>query len=124
MPYIPDPSPFHRVVVYYQTQIYKDASGNNQYLSPAPLKSLATHLIIAAFHLNAGASDSDPKTITLNNLSPDDSTLTQMWIDVARLQGSGVKIMGMLGGWGEKSYQDLTTDFDDYYALVSSCIKA
>jgi hypothetical protein len=111
MPPLPASSPLPRVVVYYQTQ-YDD--GN--YISPTPLISVATHLIIAAFHLN------DDKTIHLNNVSPDDSSFNQMWVDVARMQGSGVKVMGMLGGASDGSYPDLDSDFDDYYKPLSSCI--
>ena len=105
------PSPGRRVVVYYQTQY-----NNGNYVSPTPLISVATHLIIAAFHLN------DDKTIHLNNVSPDDSSLNQMWIDIARMQGSGIKVMGMLGGASDDSYSDLGDDFDDYYEALSSCI--
>jgi len=101
----------HRVVVYYQTQY-----NNGNYVSPTPLISLVTHLIIAAFHLN------NDKTVTVNNVAPDDSSLTQMWIDVARMQGSGVKVMCMLGGASDGSYKDLSDNFNDYYAPLSSCI--
>jgi len=48
--------------------------------------------------------------------------LTQMWIDVARMQGSGVKVMCMLGGASDGSFQHLDSDFDDYYAPLKSCI--
>jgi hypothetical protein len=111
-------SPVHRVVVYYQTQYDK----NKKYISPTPLIPVATHLIIAAFHLNDGKDDKSAKTVTVNNVSPDDSSLTQMWIDVARMQGSGVKVMGMLGGASEGSYQHLHDDFNDYYAPLKTCI--
>jgi len=82
------------------------------------LISVATHLIVAAFHLN------NDKTIHLNNVPADDSSLNQMWIDVARMQGSGVKVMGMLGGAGDASYKYLDGDFDGYYNPLSSCIAA
>ena len=110
-------SPVHRVVVYYQTQY-----DGNKYISPTPLISVATHLVIAAFHLNDGDKDGDPKKVTVNDVSPDDSSLTQMWVDVARMQGSGVKVMCMLGGASEGSYKHLNDDFDDYYAPLKSCI--
>ena len=51
----------------------------------------------------------------------DDSSLNQMWVDVARMQGSGVKVMGMLGGASDDSYSYLDGDFGDYYNLLSSC---
>ncbi|KIK52935.1 glycoside hydrolase family 18 protein [Collybiopsis luxurians FD-317 M1] len=105
------PSPVHRVVVYYQTQ-YQD----NKYISPSPLISVASHLIIAAFHLN------DDKTIHINNDPPDDASFIPMWRDVARMQGSGIKVMAMLGGACQGSYKNLSKDFDTYYGLLSSCI--
>lgn len=104
-------SPVHRVVVYYQTQYL-----NGNYISPTPLISVATHLIVAALHLN------DDKTIHLNNVSLDDSSLTQMWRDVARMQGSGIKVMGLLGGSCQGSYKNLSDDFEDYYKLLWTSI--
>ena len=115
MPPSSAPSALNRVVVYYQTQYDGD-----KYCSPTPLTPVATHLIVAAFHLFA--DDNGNKMIHLNNVSPDDSTLTQMWTDVAQMQGSGVKVMGMLGGAAKGSYSNLASDFADYYKLLSSCI--
>jgi len=43
-----------------------------------------------------------------------------MWVDVARMQGSGVKVMGMLGGASDDSYSYLDGDFGDSYNLLSS----
>ncbi|KDR68302.1 hypothetical protein GALMADRAFT_146525 [Galerina marginata CBS 339.88] len=103
--------PHKNIVVYYQTQYH-----DNKYISPSPLTGLATHLIIAAFHLNKN------KTIHLNNVPLDDSSLTQMWNDATRLQESGIKVMGMLGGASQGAYQVLADDFDEYYRLLSSCI--
>jgi hypothetical protein len=113
----PQCSPVHRVVVYYQTQY-----DEGKYVSPTPLIPVATHLIIAAFHLNDGKDNNSAKFVTVNNVTPDDSTLTQMWIDVARMQGSGVKVMCMLGGASEGSYQHLINDFETYYAPLKTCI--
>jgi len=115
MPPSSPPSALHRVVVYYQTQY-----NSNKYISPTPLTPIATHLIIAAFHLFT--DDNKNKAIHLNNVPPDDSSLTQMWTDVAQMQGSGVKVMGMLGGACQGSYSNLASDFADYYKVLSSCI--
>jgi hypothetical protein len=113
MPSFIEPSPVHRVVAYYQTQ----TDGNNKFISPTPLISLATHLIVAAFHIN------DDKTVTLNNNAPDSSCYNQLWIDVARMQGSGVKVMAMLGGASDGSFQHLTDNFNDYYPPLKSCLQ-
>lgn len=109
-------SPTRRVVVYYQ-----EHKKNGTYVSPTPLISVATHLILAAFHLNDG-KNGNPNYVTVNDVTPDDSTLTQMWIDVARMQGSGVKVMCMLGGASDGSFQHLDSNFDDYYAPLKTCI--
>ena len=109
--------PVHRVVVYYQTQYDK-----GKYISPTPLISTATHLIIAALHLNDGKDDKSPKFVAINDVTPDDSTLSQMWIDVARMQEKGVKVMCMLGGASSESYKHLGHDFDSYYAPLKTCI--
>jgi len=101
----------HRVVVYYQTQ-----QDGDTYISPSSLTPFATHLIIAAFHLD------DDKTIHLNNVSPDDAVFDTMWTEVTFMQLRGVKVMGMLGG-AVPAYFHLTSDFDDYYKLISSCIR-
>ena len=105
---------FHRVVVYYQTQYV-----GKKYISPIPLISAASHVIIATIHLNNGK---DGKCmVSINDVFPNDPSLNQMWIDVARMQGSGIKVMGMLGGALDKSFQYLHQDFDKYYAPLKSC---
>ncbi|EDR05811.1 glycoside hydrolase family 18 protein [Laccaria bicolor S238N-H82] len=109
------PPALNRVVAYYQTQY-----NNNKYCSPTPLTPVVTHLIIAAFHLFADKDGT--MLIHLNDVSPEDSSFTQMWTDVAQMQKSGVKVMGMLGGAGTGSYESLSKDFADYYHLLSTCI--
>ncbi|EDR05807.1 glycoside hydrolase family 18 protein [Laccaria bicolor S238N-H82] len=111
----PAPSTLNRVVAYYQTQYH-----GGKYYSPTPLTPVVTHLIVAAFHLFADKDGN--KLIHLNDVSPEDSTFTQMWADVAQMQESGVKVMGMLGGAAAGSYANLASDFDDYYQLLSTCI--
>ena len=106
---------FHRVVVYYQTQYV-----GKKYYSPIPLISAASHVIVAAYHLN---DNNGSCVIKLNDVSPNDTSLNQMWIDVARMQGSGVKVMGMLGGALDTSFQNLHQDFDNCYASLKWWFK-
>jgi Gpi18-like mannosyltransferase len=103
--------PVHRIVIYYYTQF---ESSTKKYISPTPLISLATHLIIEELKFN------DDKKIFLNNTSLDDSSLTKMWIDIARMQGSGV---GVIGALGPGSFKTLTSNFEDYYKALSLCIR-
>ncbi|KIK52930.1 glycoside hydrolase family 18 protein [Collybiopsis luxurians FD-317 M1] len=90
------PSPVHRLVVYYQTQCEGKDDKTSKYISPTPLIGLASHLIVGAFHLDG---------------------------NIARMQGSGVKVLGMLGGAAQGSYRNLYDHFDDWYGRLSECIK-
>lgn len=91
----PDQGP--KVVVYHQT-IHRDG----RYVSILPLITQAsgvTHVVVAAIHLNEG-----PGNITLNDDPPDASKYDTLWGEVAWLQASGVKVLGMLGGAAKGSY--------------------
>ncbi|KAK3214769.1 hypothetical protein GRF29_19g1205436 [Pseudopithomyces chartarum] len=77
--------------------------------------------VIAAIHLNEG-----PGNITLNDHKPDDSRYDQLWGEVKWLQGSGVKILGMLGGAAQGSYERLggsEEDFEAYYKPLHTVIS-
>jgi len=68
--------------VYYQTQYDHSLPPTTQwgaYVSPLPLINLITHLILAAFHLNANL----PIKLALNDNAPDDEYYDQMWKDIA-----------------------------------------
>lgn len=100
-------SPVHRVVAYYQT-----GTQDHNFISPAPLLSLATHLIVGAFQLN------DDKTITLNNKAPD--SYYRLWFDVAYMQRNGVKVMAM---WtGASANPGIIGKLEDYYPPLKSCL--
>lgn len=111
-----------RVAVYYQTQYDRSLAPNSDfghYVSPLPLISLITHLIVAAFHINIHL----PTTIALNDNSPDDAFFSQMWLDVATMQSQGVKVTGMLGGAAAGTYDALTPEyFDTYYPQLAHYI--
>jgi hypothetical protein len=78
-----------------------------------------THLILAAFHINANRVNS----IALNDNNPDDEFFAQMWQDIAVMQQAGVKVIGMLGGAAPGSYPALVGDgFDIYYPQLKHYI--
>ncbi|KDR77502.1 hypothetical protein GALMADRAFT_65594 [Galerina marginata CBS 339.88] len=115
------PSPVHRVIAYYQT-----STDNGKYISPTPLIPVVTHLIMGAIHLDNGNDDNGPKPrIFVNSISPDDASLVRVWTDLARMQGSGVKVMAMLGGGGGYTYTSLvdSTKFEGLYAILAKFIK-
>ena len=93
-----------RLIVYHQT--IHDPQGNYHSLLPLLTNNTGiTHVIVAAIHLNEG-----PGNITLNDHRPDDKRFDQLWGEVAWLQGSGVKVLGMLGGAAKGSFERLSGD--------------
>ena len=115
-----------RVVCYQQTYYHE-----NRYVSLLPLlthPSGATHVILAAIHINA-----DPHNLTLNDDSPNHSKYEELWDEVVVLQDSGIKVLGMLGGAAKGSfakldYSESRTDvplarFDSYYAPLRDLIR-
>ncbi|MET7639419.1 glycosyl hydrolase family 18 protein [Streptomyces sp. NPDC005438] len=101
-----------RVLAYYQTQ-YQDDS----YVSPLPLKGVATDVEVAAFHLN------DDGSIHLNDEPPSDPRFDQVWKDVAELQESGTKVHALLGGAAQGTYQNLAEDFEKYYQPLHDTVE-
>jgi hypothetical protein len=98
------PSTGPRLIVYHQT--FHDSAGNYHSLLPLLTNNTGiTHVIIAAIHLNDG-----PGNITLNDHRPDDKRYDQLWGEVRWLQGSGVKVIGMLGGAAKGSFERLSGD--------------
>jgi hypothetical protein len=114
----------NRIIYYYQTQYY-----NNQYVSLAPVgtttnpqtqKPYVTTVIVAAFHL--GYTNNQPY-IHLNDNTPDDSSFTQMWEEVATLQSLGITATMMLGGAAAGSYDALFDNWDTFYPILKSTIQ-
>jgi len=96
------PSQGPRLIVYHQT--FHDQAGNYHSLIPLLTSNTGiTHVIIAAIHINE-----DPSSLTLNDHAPDDARYETLWSEVQWLQGSGVKVLGMLGGAARGSYERLT----------------
>jgi hypothetical protein len=93
-----------RLIVYHQT--IHDPQGNYHSLLPLLTNNTGiTHVIVAAIHLNDG-----PGNISLNDHRPDDKRFDQLWGEVSWLQGSGVKVLGMLGGAAKGSFERLNGD--------------
>ena len=98
------PSTGPRLIVYHQT--IHDPQGNCNSLLPLLTNNTGvTHVIVAAIHLNDG-----PGNITLNDHRPDDKRYDQLWGEVSWLQGSGVKVLGMLGGAAKGTFERLGGD--------------
>lgn len=103
-----------RVVCYHQTH-YRDG----KFVSILPLVTEAvdqiavTHIIIAAIHLNE-----PPGNITLNDDPPSAPKHDALWEEVAIFQDIGIKVLGMLGGAAQGSFQRLDRneqEFEAYY---------
>lgn len=106
------PSTGPRLIVYHQT--IHDPQGNCNSLLPLLTNSTGvTHVIVAAIHLNDG-----PGNITLNDHRPDDKRYDQLWGEVSWLQGSGVKVLGMLGGAAKGTFERLSGDDESVRATL------
>lgn len=111
-----------RVIVYYQTTHGPD---NGPVISLLPLITNATgvtHVIIAAIHLNDPAGN-----ITLNDHAPDHEHYNTLWAEVAWIQASGVKVLGLLGGAAKGTFERLDGDdvakFESFYTPLRDMIR-
>ncbi|KAE8416374.1 alkaline phosphatase [Aspergillus pseudocaelatus] len=120
MPPVPAQVDRCRVICYHQTL----RPDRGQYVSALPLvqnNTGITHIIIAAFHLNA-----EPGHITLNDDPPHHSMYDELWAEVPLLKQSGVRVMGMLGGAAQGSFRCLDGDqdkFERYYLPLLAMIQ-
>lgn len=123
-PTIPPRSAPHkpRIICYHQTH-YR----NNSLVSLLPLVTEAadtvpiTHLILAAIHLN-----DPPSNITLNDDPPNHPKNEPLWEEVSIMQDIGVKVLGMLGGAAQGSFQRLDASdeqFEAYYVPLRDMIR-
>ena len=97
-------SPTPRLAVYVQTFHTPDG----QPLSLLPLldnPTKITHVILAALHLQSDAGD-----IHLNDDPPNSAVFDQTWSEVKTLQQNGIKVLAMMGGAAQGSYQLLAGD--------------
>lgn len=121
MPPLPPSSQLPRLVVYYQT--LHDPSGKS--ISILPLLTqpgiAVTHVILAALHINQDASK-----LTLNDHSPSHPRHETVWAELRVLQAAGIKVMGLLGGAAQGSYQRLDggePSFETYYTPLRDLIR-
>ena len=111
-----------RVIYYHQT-----FHNNGQFVSALPIVTEAeaeipvTHLIIAAIHVNAAPGD-----VTLNDDPHVDPKFDDLWEEVGILQDLGIKVLGMLGGAAQGSFQRLDQDsdvFESFYVHLADMIR-
>ncbi|KAI2894759.1 hypothetical protein CBS63078_8733 [Aspergillus niger] len=108
-----------RVILYHQT-----ICPDGQYCSMLPLldnNTGVTHIILAAFHLNA-----DPQHITLNNDPPHMPLYEPLWAEVPAVKQSGVRVMGLLGGAAQGSFRCLDgkeEKFELYYQPLRDMVR-
>lgn len=112
-----------RVICYHQTHY----NHNGQFVSALPLITEAedevaiTHLIIAAIHLNES-----PGNITLNADPLDDGKNDKLWEEVLVFQDVGVKVLGMLGGAAQGTFERLdgsNSQFEAFYAPLRDMVR-
>lgn len=107
-----------RLIVYHQT--IHDQAGNYNSLLPLLTNNTGiTHIIVAAIHLNEG-----PANITLNDHTPDDKRFEQLWGEVKWLQGSGVQVLGMLGGAAKGSFERLSGNDESVRPLLQDSLRS
>ncbi|KAJ6256733.1 hypothetical protein Dda_8600 [Drechslerella dactyloides] len=78
----------------------------------------ATHIYLAAFHLNDPAGN-----IHLNDAPPEDSRYDYVWPQIKYIQEKGIKVLILLGGAAQGSYQRLDRDFESYYPPLKAMIE-
>lgn len=111
------------VIVYHQTHHLPDDSKPVSLLPLITNNTGITHVIVAALHLN-----DRPEDITLNDHPPNHARFNTLWGEMAWLQASGVKVLGMLGGAAKGSYARLDGDdvekFESFYIPLREILKA
>ncbi|MCJ1280718.1 hypothetical protein MMC26_000035 [Xylographa opegraphella] len=98
-----------RIVCYHQTHYH-----DGKYVSILPLithKTGATHVIVAAIHLNQPAGN-----ITLNDDPYKATKYDLLWAETRKLQESGIKVLGMLGGAHQGSFSALDGEMSSFNA--------
>ncbi|KAK6512413.1 hypothetical protein TWF481_001299 [Arthrobotrys musiformis] len=114
------PAPRARSQVWVQT--FATPKGEQlRLLELLDQKTRVTHIYLAAVHLN-----DPPGSISLNDAPFDDPRYDYIWPQVKVLQQSGVKVLMLLGGAAQGSYQRLSgpkEQFEAYYLPLLNIIK-
>lgn len=97
-----------RIIYYYQTLTD---------LEPLRQNCRATDVLLSAFHF--GTDDKSTPYLHLNDYDPSDPRYDKLWATLASLP---VKVGIMLGGAGG-AFEQLFSDFDTYYGLLSSFLS-
>lgn len=114
-----------RLIQYVQT--FHPENNDSGHLSLLPLlkkNTGITHVILAAFHINGPNGD-----ITLNDDSPNSTYYDKTWSEAATLQSHGVKVMAMVGGAAQGSFNGRLCSNnsgevqDDFYVPFASTLK-
>ncbi|PQE30220.1 chitinase 3 protein [Rutstroemia sp. NJR-2017a WRK4] len=95
---------YPRLATYVQT--YHTETNKDVNLSLLPLLSAdirPTHIILSALHLME-----EPGDINLNDFSPDHPMYDQLWMEVKILQEAGIKVMAMIGGAANGTWEYLS----------------
>lgn len=96
-----------KIVCYYQTHFL-----DGEFVSILPLvreRTGATHVVLAAIHLNKKAGD-----VTLNDDPYKSSKYDVLWDEIRQIQQDGVKVLGMLGGAAQGSFSRLDGNIDQF----------
>ncbi|KAI9926033.1 hypothetical protein ASPWEDRAFT_169900 [Aspergillus wentii DTO 134E9] len=108
-----------RTVVYYQTTTVQ-LDDLVAYIDEQPIKqSPITHLIIGCFHLRTNGY------LHLNDYTPDNEHFNHIWPNMKALQERGVKVMAMIGGAAQGSFQvlDAEASFEECYNTLSTMLS-
>lgn len=115
-------TPVPRVIIYHQTHHAPNGGPSVSLLPLITCNTGITHVIVAAIHINEG-----PGNISLNDHPPDHERFTTLWSEVAWLQASGVKVLGMLGGAAKGTFARLdgfdSERFEAYYVPLRDVIR-
>lgn len=101
-----------KIIYYYQT------FQNLNYLKNINFKTV-THLHLSSIHF--GKNDDGTNYIHLNNDDPLNKTFDSLWNDMEDAS-KNCKVILMIGGAGS-AYQELFSDFENYYKLLHNVLK-
>ncbi|KAK4237129.1 hypothetical protein C8A03DRAFT_44987 [Achaetomium macrosporum] len=112
-----------RLIIYHQTT--HDSVGRPISILPLINKQhiALTHLIVAAFHINAN------RTVHLNDFPHHHALFHTLWNETCILQSTGIKVLGIVGGAAAGSFTRYTLDgntttFESSYAALRDAITA